>query len=204
MKKIKLHIVGITYSHSQSGSYALILGEEKGTRRLPIIIGNSEAQAIAIKVENMSTPRPLTHDLFQTLMEEFHLMLSEVFIHKLEEGVFYAKLICSDGIKQVEIDSRTSDAIALALRANAPIYTTESILKSAGIVMENDAQDESFEEKTESKALIDNPVSSSSRPDLSQLTIKELNEMLEKAINDEAYERASQIRDELNQRKQGD
>ncbi len=212
MKKIKLKIVGITYSHSQTGSYALVLGEEGGKRKLPIIIGSNEAQAIAIKVEGMTTPRPLTHDLFKSMLDEFNILLSEVFIYKLEEGVFFSKLICSNGIKDVEIDSRTSDAIAIALRADAPIYTTEQIMKAAGIVIEEDKnepsqddEEENFELKIEKILEEDNPPSEQkNKTDYSKFSVKELLDMLDKAIQDEAYETASQIRDELNSRKQGD
>ncbi len=212
MKKIKLKIAGITYSHSQTGSYALVLGEEGGKRKLPIIIGSNEAQAIAIKVEGMTTPRPLTHDLFKSMLDEFNILLSEVFIYKLEEGVFFSKLICSNGIKDVEIDSRTSDAIAIALRADAPIYTTEQIMRAAGIVIEEDKnepsqddEEENFELKIEKILEEDNPSSGQkNKTDYSKFSVKELLDMLDKAIQDEAYETASQIRDELNSRKQGD
>jgi bifunctional DNase/RNase len=205
MKKIKLNIAGISYSHSQSGSYALVLGEESGNRRLPIIIGSNEAQAIAIKVEGMTTTRPLTHDLFKTVLDEFNIALIEVFIYKLEEGVFYSKLICNNGLKDIEIDSRTSDAIAIALRAEAPIFTTESILKSAGIVMDEEGE----KTEDESNKIIEKEIESisapvSKKPDFGKYSVKELMEMLDKAINEEAYEKASQIRDELNLRKKGD
>ena len=138
MEKIRLEIVGMSYSQSQSGAYALILSEREGKRRLPIIIGGFEAQAIAIELEKIKTPRPLTHDLFRSFSEAFNVVLSEVIINRFSEGVFYALLICSDGKKVREIDSRTSDAIALALRFNCPIYTYESIMATAGIVMDEE------------------------------------------------------------------
>ena len=135
MKRVKLKVLGISYSQTQSGAYALVLIEEKGERRIQIIIGGFEAQAIVIKLENLDPPRPLTHDLFKSFADEFNISVSEVFIYKLEEGVFYSTLVCSNGAKEYSIDSRTSDAVALALRFNCPIYITEDILKKAGIVI---------------------------------------------------------------------
>src|SRR6201988_2506801 len=155
MKKIKLDIVGLSYSQTQTGAYALVLGEVNGKRRLPIIIGAFEAQAIAIELEKMTPSRPLTHDLFKTFAETFHVTVSEVIIYNLVEGIFYAKLICNDTAQQDdEIDARTSDAIALAVRFTCPIYTYEFILSSAGIILEDDtslsaaAEGESLEEQT--------------------------------------------------------
>src|SRR6185369_8505884 len=139
MKKIKLDIVGLSYSQTQSGAYALVLGEAKGKRRLPIIIGGFEAQAIAIELEKMTPSRPLTHDLFKAFCETYDITVSEILIYNLVEGIFYAKLICNDGTKDVEIDARTSDAIALAVRFNCPIYTYEFILSSAGIILEDES-----------------------------------------------------------------
>ena len=136
MKKVKLEIIGLSYSQTQSGAYALVLGEVNGRRRLPIIIGAFEAQAIAIEIEKMVPSRPLTHDLFKTFAQTYHVQITEVLIYNLVEGVFFAKLICTDGETIQEIDARTSDAIALAVRFNATIYTYEFILSSAGIVIE--------------------------------------------------------------------
>ncbi|RZL15683.1 MAG: bifunctional nuclease family protein, partial [Pedobacter sp.] len=136
MKKVKLDIVGLSYSQTQSGAYALVLGEVNGRRRLPIIIGAFEAQAIAIEIEKMTPTRPLTHDLFKSFANVYHIEISEIIIYNLVDGVFFAKLICSDGQNTQEIDARTSDAIALAVRFNATIYTYEFILSSAGIVIE--------------------------------------------------------------------
>jgi bifunctional DNase/RNase len=136
MKKIKLDIVGLSYSQTQSGAYALVLGEVSGRRRLPIIIGSFEAQAIAIEIEKMTPSRPLTHDLFKSLGQAFNITVQEVIIYNLVDGIFYSKLICSDGKKTVEIDARTSDAIAVSVRFECPIYTYEFILSSAGIVIE--------------------------------------------------------------------
>src|SRR5476651_2565019 len=136
MKKIKLDIVGLSYSQTQSGAYALVLGEVNGRRRLPIIIGSFEAQAIAIEIEKMTPSRPLTHDLFKSFAQAYHINIQEIIIYNLVDGIFYAKLICSDGKKVIEIDDRTSDAIAMAVRFECPIYTYEFILSSAGIVIE--------------------------------------------------------------------
>ena len=149
MKKIKLEIIGLSYSQTQSGAYALVLGEEKGKRRLPIIIGAFEAQAIAIELENMTPTRPLTHDLFKSLAQSFDIEVEEVIIFNLLEGVFYAKLVCNNGDKKMEIDARTSDAIAIAVRFGCPIYTYEFILSTAGIVLEENAPIEGIEEHVE-------------------------------------------------------
>lgn len=200
MKKIKLEILGISYSQSQSGAYALIFGEEGQKRRLPIIIGSFEAQAIAIELEKMKPSRPLTHDLFKNFATTFNISVTEVIIYKFSEGIFYAKLICYDGIKETEIDSRTSDAVAIAVRFKCPIYTYESILDAAGIVMQEG--DESLEgepakgarEKKEGE-----PGKATETYD--HMTIKELEKKLMEAIDSEAYERASVIRDEINKRK---
>jgi bifunctional DNase/RNase len=129
MKRVKLKVLGISYSQTQSGAYALILVEENGERRVPIIIGGFEAQAIVIKLENLDPPRPLTHDLFRSFAAEFNVSIIEVMIYKLEEGVFYSRLLCNNGEKEISIDSRTSDAVALALRFGCPIYITEEIYK---------------------------------------------------------------------------
>lgn len=194
MKKIKLNIVGLSYSQTQSGAYALVLGEAKGKRRLPIIIGGFEAQAIAIQLEKMVPSRPLTHDLFKNFADTFSIKLKEVIIYNLVEGIFYAKLICSGEGKETEIDARTSDAIALAVRFECPVYTYEFILSSAGIVLE-DQPEEKETMKEERKAEMKDTGDYTSR------STEELKEMLKKAIDDEGYERASKIRDELNRRK---
>lgn len=193
MKKIKLEILGISYSQSQSGAYALILGETGEKRRLPIIIGSFEAQAIAIELENMKPSRPLTHDLFKNFAETFNIIINEVVIYKFSEGIFFAKLMCFDGDKEIEIDSRTSDAVALAVRFKCPIYTYESILKAAGIVLQDEAKETAPEDINEQKEPSDG--------EFSQMNLKELKEMLSKAVSEEAYEKASKIRDEINRRK---
>jgi len=198
MKKIKLEIVGLSYSQTQSGAYALVLGETNGRRRLPIIIGGFEAQAIAIEIEKMTPSRPLTHDLFKSFAEAYHVEIQEVIIYNLIDGIFYAKLICYDGKKNTEIDARTSDAIALAVRFECPIYTYEFILSSAGIVIEgNDfAFLENIEAPTEETTAV--PVSGSN---YSALSDEELKEKLQQALTEESYEKAAKIRDELSRRK---
>ncbi|WP_316820177.1 bifunctional nuclease family protein [Pedobacter gandavensis] len=201
MKKVKLEIIGLSYSQTQSGAYALVLGEVNGRRRLPIIIGAFEAQAIAIEIEKMVPSRPLTHDLFKTFAQTYHVQITEVLIYNLVEGVFFAKLICTDGETIQEIDARTSDAIALAVRFNASIYTYEFILSSAGIVIEGN--DFLFLEnmdnisKEHSSEDMSPPISG---PNYKSLSIEELNQKLQEAIAEEAYEKAARIRDELNRR----
>lgn len=196
MKKIKLDIVGLSYSQTQSGAYALVLGEINGRRRLPIIIGAFEAQAIAIEIEKMTPSRPLTHDLFKSLAGSYSINIQEVIIYNLVDGIFFAKLICSDGKKTSEIDARTSDAIALAVRFDCPIYTYEFILATAGIVIEGNEFVflENIEAPTEEKAV-------SATINFSSLTEDELKAKLKDALADEAYEKAAKIRDELSRRK---
>ena len=155
MEKIKLEIVGLSYSQTQSGAYALVLSEVKGNRRLPIIIGGFEAQAIVIKLENLNPPRPLTHDLFKSFADLVDLQLKEVFIHRLDEGVFYSQLICDRNGEEVIIDSRTSDAVALALRFDCPIYITEDIMDKAGIVMEGNEYEDDLIAETENEKATD-------------------------------------------------
>ena len=193
MDKVKLEIVGLSYSQTQSGAYALVLAEVGGKRSLPIIIGGFEAQAIAIELEKMTPTRPLTHDLFKSLVISFEITVREVVIYNLNEGIFYAKLICDREGQLSEIDARTSDAIALAVRFKCPIYTFENILSAAGIMMdenaefENDFADENLEQES-----TENPMSS--------LSVQELEAQLNDAIDNEEYERASKIRDEINKR----
>jgi len=197
MKKIKLDIVGLSYSQTQSGAYALVLGEVSGRRRLPIIIGSFEAQAIAIEIEKMTPSRPLTHDLFKSFAEAYHILVQEVIIYNLVDGIFYSKLICSDGKKLMEIDARTSDAIAVAVRFDCPIYTYEFILSSAGIVIEgNDFV--YLENITETPEEI-TPVTPGSG--FAALSTDELKTKLQEALTEESYEKAAKIRDELNRRK---
>lgn len=198
MKKIKLDIVGLSYSQTQSGAYALVLGEVSGRRRLPIIIGSFEAQAIAIEIEKMTPSRPLTHDLFKTFAQAYHINIQEVTIYNLIDGIFYSKLICSDGKKVMEIDARTSDAIAMAVRFECPIYTYEFILSSAGIVIEgNDfVYLENLNEPLEEKS-----TGSTTGTNYTSISTEELKVKLQEAITEEAYEKAAKLRDELNRRK---
>lgn len=201
MKKVKLDIVGLSYSQTQSGAYALVLGEVNGRRRLPIIIGAFEAQAIAIEIEKMTPTRPLTHDLFKSFAQVYHIQITEVLIYNLVDGVFFAKLICSDGENTQEIDARTSDAIALAVRFNAAIYTYEFILASAGIVIEGN--DFLFLENMDSIAKEHSSESIQTAIPVSgyqSLTDEELQQKLEEALAEEAYERAARIRDEIAKR----
>lgn len=193
MEKIKLEILGISYSQSQSGAYALILGVNAEKRRLPIIIGSFEAQAIAIELEKMKPSRPLTHDLLKNFAQTFNIVVKEVIIYKFSEGIFYSKLICYDGIKEVDIDSRTSDAVAIAVRFKCPIYTYESILSDAGIVLQDDSSN------IEEISLLDE--NDSNIEEYKNLSLKELESLLMAAIGEEAYEKASKIRDEINRKK---
>lgn len=200
MKKVKLDIIGLSYSQTQAGAYALVLGEMKGKRRLPIIIGGFEAQAIAIQLEKMTPSRPLTHDLFKNFADTFRINLREVIIYNLVEGIFYAKLLCSgEDDKEIEIDARTSDAIALAVRFDCPIFTYEFILSAAGIILEDQPKEGL------GSAAIEEPVakkhSEKDDKDLTKKSTEELKEMLKNAIDGENYERASRVRDELNKRK---
>ncbi|MFN8255307.1 MAG: bifunctional nuclease family protein [Bacteroidales bacterium] len=192
MNKIKLSIESLVYSQAQSGAYVLVLIEENGNRKLPIVIGTAEAQAIAIALEGMYPPRPLTHDLFVSFASAYNINVTEVLITKLEEGIFYAELICESFANKIKIDSRTSDAVALAIRFKCPIFANESVLSAAGISSNdfgktmNDTGDNTDLESSKS---------------LEERDIQELERMLKEAVNSENYELASQIRDELNRRK---
>jgi hypothetical protein len=198
MSLVRLNIKGISYSQTQSGAYALVLSEVDGSRTLPIVIGAFEAQSIAIALEKeIKPPRPLTHDLFKSFADRFHIAIKQVIIHKLVDGVFYSSLICErDKIEEI-IDTRTSDAIALATRFNAPIYTYENILDKAGIYLK--AKDELSDEKgtLSIEKLIEEPEKASS---FSKDTLEELNEKLGKAVLNEDYELAAKIRDEITKR----
>jgi hypothetical protein len=194
MEKIKMGIYGLSYSQTQTGAYALVLEEEKGSRRLPIIIGSSEAQAIAIELENMSPSRPLTHDLFRTFAQSFNIDIQEVIIYNFVDGVFFGKIVCSDGKEEIDIDCRPSDAIALAVRFKCPIYTHEFILNAAAF--EKDDSGNGIKPMFATNEDI-------SRPDngFSDLTVEELEGSLNEALENEDYEQATLIRDELNRRK---
>jgi uncharacterized protein len=190
MKKIRLKILGLSYSQDQSGAYALVLAETDGNRRIPIIIGAVEAQAIAINLEGLKPPRPLTHDLFTTVLSTFNIQITEVFIHAFEEGIFYAQMKLTSEKGDFSIDSRTSDAIALALRSDCPIYTTEEVIGQTGIIIDFDekGEDASTDEEADDRSIYD------------EFNVEELNTMLDQAIHDEEYEKASIIRDEISKR----
>jgi bifunctional DNase/RNase len=205
VEKIKLEILGLSSSQSQSGSFALVLGEDSGNRRLPIIIGMFEAQAIAIEIEKIIPNRPMTHDLFKSFAGAFNFVVEEILISDLKEGVFFAKIICSDGIKTIEVDARPSDAIAIGLRFEVPIYTYESILSEAGIVLsdlneetENYKKEEEKEKKEEPKKK--KPSAKKTPEQMKDTSLEQLQAMLQDALDKEDYERAARIRDELNRR----
>ena len=195
MKKIELEIVALSHSITQTHSYAVVLGEINGLRRLPIVIGGFEAQAIAVALEKMQPSRPLTHDLMKNFMTAFNIELHEVIITDLQEGIFYSKLVCSSDNDTIEIDSRTSDALALAVRFSCPIYTYEHILESAGILMEDTA---TKKRKPEASRMED-----SSSNDLKTLSADDLDKLLNEVLEQEDYIRAIAIRDEINSRKKG-
>jgi bifunctional DNase/RNase len=204
----------LSYSQTQSGAYALVLGEVGGNRRLPVIIGGFEAQSIAVEIEKMTPSRPLTHDLFKSFAETFKIKLEEVLIYNLVDGIFFAKLICTDGTQTSEIDARTSDAVALAVRFECPIYTYDFIMNTAGIVIEgNDfaflenienvgsyKQSESSPEEKEQEPVEKEPEKNKPSP-YASLTLEQLEKTLEKAIENEQYETAAKIRDEIEKRK---
>jgi bifunctional DNase/RNase len=196
MKKIELEIVALSHSIAQTHSYAVVLGEVNGLRRLPIVIGGFEAQAIAVALERMQPSRPLTHDLMKNFMQAFSVELHEVVITDLQEGIFYSKLLCSNEQDTVEIDSRTSDALALAVRFGCPIYTYEKILDAAGMLL-----DDNGETKKKKSKVTSSPVEESvSTEDLEKLSMEDLNNLLNEVLEQEDYIRAIAIRDELKKR----
>lgn len=204
MKKIQLDILGLSSSQSQSGSFALILGEKHGNRRLPIIIGMFEAQSIAIQIEKINPNRPLTHDLFKSFAEQVHVTILEVLISDLKEGVFYSKIVCSDGATTFELDSRPSDAIAIGLRFGVPIYTVESVMSEAGIILSDldegsEDADEDDDDEDDDTPSTRSEVSEHKEPS-GQVSSEELTKMLAQALEREDYEKAAKIRDELNKR----
>ncbi|MFD2998779.1 bifunctional nuclease domain-containing protein [Pontibacter toksunensis] len=199
MEKIQLEILGLSSSQSQTGSFALVLGERDGNRRLPIIIGMFEAQSIAIQIEKINPNRPLTHDLFKTFAEQMDVTITEILISDLKEGVFYSKIMCTDGTKEFELDSRPSDAIAIGLRFGVPIYTVESVLSEAGIILSDLEEDEDENDEMTIKST-SSTTSSSTKEPLNLTSVDELNKMLNEALEKEDYERAAKIRDELNKR----
>ncbi|HEX7905538.1 MAG TPA: bifunctional nuclease domain-containing protein [Chitinophagaceae bacterium] len=200
MKKIELEIVALSHSITQTHSYAVVLGEVNGLRRLPIVIGGFEAQAIAVALEKMQPSRPLTHDLMKNFLNAFAIDLHEIIICDLQEGIFYSKLLCSSANDTIEIDSRTSDALALAVRFGCPIYTYENILESAGILME-DTEKTGKKKKTKQEPAIVEAEGSTGNEDLKTMTLEELNHLLNEVLDNEDYIRAVAIRDEINSRK---
>ncbi|MFY0594368.1 bifunctional nuclease domain-containing protein [Roseivirga sp.] len=195
MNKVKIEILGLSSSQSQTtGSFALVLGEEEGERRLPIIIGMFEAQAIALEIEKITPNRPMTHDLFKSFAHGFNFSVTEIIISDLKEGVFFAKVVCTDGSKTIEIDARPSDAIAIGIRFDVPFYTYEQVLSEAGIILTD--EEELLEEDSS-----DEPIKVSKPGDrLQDFSLDKLNEMLDAALNGEDYEKAAKIRDEINKR----
>ena len=196
MDKIELEILGLSSSQSQSGSFALVLGETVGNRRLPIIIGMFEAQAIAIEIEKIVPNRPMTHDLFKSFAHNFNFTLEEIVISDLKEGVFFAKIVCNDGAKTTEIDARPSDAIAIGLRFSVPIYTYESVLSEAGIVLTDEETETESESAKSSGAKKGKPL----LEQLKDLPFEQLNKLLDDTLKNEDYEKAALIRDEMNRR----
>jgi uncharacterized protein len=192
MKKIELEIMSLTHGVAPSHNYAVVLDEIEGSRRLPIVIGSFEAQAIALAMERMAPPRPMTHDLFKNTLESFHIELKEIIISNLVEGIFYAKLVCQQNGELVEVDTRTSDAIAMAVRFGCPIYTFEFILEAAGIEMEATEKPEKKASKKSSKGVFD----------FERFSVEELNVMLDDVLASENYERAAKIRDEIQRRQE--
>ncbi|MEO6069803.1 MAG: bifunctional nuclease family protein [Chitinophagaceae bacterium] len=197
MKKIELEIVALSHSITQTHSYAVVLGEMNGLRRLPIVIGGFEAQAIAVALEKMQPSRPLTHDLMKNFMSAFNIDLHEIIISDLQEGIFYSKLVCSSDTDTIEIDSRTSDALALAVRFGCPVYTYEHILESAGILME-DTGTPGKKRKVTTPTIEEEP---GVNHDLKALSLEELDTLLNEVLDQEDYIRAIAIRDEINSRK---
>lgn len=200
MKKIELEIVALSHSITQTHSYAVVLGEVNGLRRLPIVIGGFEAQAIAVALEKMQPSRPLTHDLMKNFLNAFNIELHEIIICDLQEGIFYSKLVCSSDNDTIEIDSRTSDALALAVRFGCPIYTYENILESAGIMMEDTGASKKKKSSKPEAAVVEE-TDSASHEELKSLSLDELNQLLNEVLENEDYIRAITIRDEINSRK---
>ncbi len=201
MRKIELDIVALSHSVTQSHNYAVVLGEQHGTRRLPIVIGGFEAQAIAVAMERMTPNRPLTHDLFKNALETFAIDLKEVIINNLLDGIFYARLICERNGEVFEIDSRTSDALAMAVRFNCPIFTYEFILDAAGVVLE-EPEGKTTTAKTGGVARSRRSKGPAKGASLTSYTVDELNKLLEDVLSKEDYEQAAKIRDEINRRQE--
>lgn len=195
MEKIELYIVTLTHSVTQSSNYAVVMGEVDGNRRLPIVIGGFEAQAIAVAMEGMMPSRPLTHDLLKNILDTFEIEVTEILINNLVEGVFHARIVCLQHGREFEIDSRTSDAIAMAVRYSCPIFTYDFILDAAGVRIEDNPPGESEEAPKEEKK-------PRRRRGYSEYSLDDLTAMLDKVIGEEDYEKAAKIRDEINKRKE--
>lgn len=197
MKKIELDIVALSHSVTQSHNYAVVLGEQNGSRRLPIVIGGFEAQAIAVAMERMTPNRPLTHDLFKNALETFNVDVKEVIINNLLDGIFYARLVCLKSGDLIEIDSRTSDALAMAVRFNCPIYTYEFILDAAGVVLEDTEGEEELSDSGDSSK---KRLKRAKKESLNSYSVEELNKLLDEVLDKEDYEQAAKIRDEIKRR----
>lgn len=202
MKKTELEIVALSHSITQTHSYAVVLGEINGLRRLPIVIGGFEAQAIAVALEKMQPSRPLTHDLFHNFMSTFDIELTEVVIYKLEEGIFFAKLVCEKDGNAVEIDSRTSDALALAVRTGCRIFTFENILDAAGLYLDPSEAEATSETSVEGPTVSSENEQQKDENDLKKMSLEELKSLLQKILEQEDYVRAISVRDEINRRKE--
>jgi uncharacterized protein len=200
MKKIPLTIIQILFSQSPSGAYTLVLGETDGLRRLPIIIGNAEAQAIALELENFKAKRPLTHDLFFSVATAYEITLEEIVINKFDSGVFCSLVVCRQGDKVIEVDSRTSDAVALALRFKCPMYVAEDVMDEAGVIIDDPDISGVIDESQNEESVESFKDVGNSENDLTDMTKKELQDLLSEAIQNEEFEKASLIRDELNRR----
>ncbi len=205
MDRIRLFVKGLSYSQTQSGAYALVLGEENGERRLPIIIGGFEAQSIAIALEkDMNPPRPLTHDLFKNFADQFRIQIKEVLIHKLQDGVFYSILVCDRDGEEHSLDARTSDAVALAIRFKTPIYTYGDILDKAGIILQEGGSEVSTDNPSETPKTEEKPSKGSKSGLLSTNSLDSLKKQLDQAVQNEDYEKAARIRDEIDKRESGE
>lgn len=202
MEKIPLSVYGLSYSQKQSTVYALILGQPDGPVRIPVVIGAAEAQAIAIRLERVTPPRPITHDLFASMAQAFGVMLKEVFIHKFQDGVFYCEMTLSDGDREVKIDSRTSDAVAIAMRTGSPIFTTREVLEETGFVLDNSDDGEDDGGEGELKATR-SPRSVNTEPKLENLSVGELQKRLDRSIEAEDYEEAAKIKSILDRKQSG-
>lgn len=200
MRKIELEITGLSHTITQSQSYAVLLAEVGGLRKLPIVIGAFEAQAIAVAIEKLNINRPLSHDLIKNILGAFEIQLKEIIIDNLQDGIFFAKLICEKDGQEIDIDSRTSDALALAVRFECPIYTYEFILESAGTILTDESKDDDDDEASDLDELAEELSAVASKDELSQVSTEDLKAKLEEALASEDYEKAARIRDEIERR----